>query len=156
MLKIQLQTSKNITSDSVQAPILGKRILLADKSDNHVLYHIASQIWQLLQHYGFISIGQGQCKFKYFSLSFLEEAAKKLHIVLQCIYRHDFLSPHTTIALGVKNYPSACMSSCFDELLPYSLSSKKMSVSSIRRLTHKIASFLSLISTHSVNNFNNV
>ena len=22
----------------------------ADKSDNHVLYHIASQIWQLLQH----------------------------------------------------------------------------------------------------------
>ena len=117
-------------------------------------YHIASQIWQLLQHYGFISIGQ--CKVKYFSLSFLEEAAKKLHIVLQCIYGHDFLSPHTTIALGVKNYPSACMSSCFDELLPYSLSSKKMSVSSIGRLTHKIASFLSLISTHSVNNFNNV
>ena len=35
---------------SVQAPVLGKRILLADKSDNHVLYHIAGQIWQLLQH----------------------------------------------------------------------------------------------------------
>ena len=27
-----------------------KRVLLAEKSDNHVLYHIASQIWQLLQH----------------------------------------------------------------------------------------------------------
>ena len=35
---------------SVQAPILGKRILLVDKSNNHVLYHIANQIWQLLQH----------------------------------------------------------------------------------------------------------
>ena len=51
----QLQTvfypgfSKRNTT-SVQAPVLGKRILLADKSDNHVLYHIASQIWQLLQH----------------------------------------------------------------------------------------------------------
>ena len=55
ILEIQLQTvfypgfSKRNTT-SVQAPILGKRILLADKSDNHVLYHIASQIWQLLQH----------------------------------------------------------------------------------------------------------
>ena len=37
-------------TSSVQAPILGKRILLGDKSDNHVLYRIASQIWQLLQH----------------------------------------------------------------------------------------------------------
>ena len=52
-LKIQLQTvfypgfsKRNTTS----VPILGKRTLLADKSDNHVLYHIASQIWQLLQH----------------------------------------------------------------------------------------------------------
>ena len=110
--------------------ILGKRILLADKSaDNHVLYHIASQIWQLLQHYGFISIGQGQCKVTYFSLSFSEEAAKKLHIVLQCIYGHDFLSLHTTIASGVKNYPSACMSSCFDKLLLCSLSSMQKDVS---------------------------
>ena len=28
-------------STSVQTPILGKRILLADKSDDYVLYHIA-------------------------------------------------------------------------------------------------------------------
>ena len=35
---------------SVQAPVLGKKILLADKCDNHVLYHIAGQIWQLVQH----------------------------------------------------------------------------------------------------------
>ena len=55
ILEIQLQTvfypgfsKQNITS--VQAPILGKKILLADKCDNHVLYHVASQIWQLLQH----------------------------------------------------------------------------------------------------------
>ena len=59
ILEIQLQTvfylgySKRSTA-SVQAPTLGKRILLADK-DNHVLYHVTSQIWQLLQH------GMGSC-----------------------------------------------------------------------------------------------
>ena len=54
ILETQLQTvfylgfsKRSVTS--VQAPILGKRILQADKSDNHVIYHIASQIWQLLQ-----------------------------------------------------------------------------------------------------------
>ena len=53
---------------------------------------------------------------EYFSLSFLEEVAKMLHIVLQCIFRHGFLSPHTTIASGVKNYPSPSMSYCSDDL----------------------------------------
>ena len=54
-LEIQLQTvfyrrlsKQSITS--VQAPILGKKILLVDECDNHVLFHVASQIWQLLQH----------------------------------------------------------------------------------------------------------
>ena len=47
------------------------------------------QIWQLLQHV---------------SLSFSEEVAKKLRVVLQCIFRRDFLSPRTTTALGVENY----------------------------------------------------
>ena len=56
--------------------ILGKRILLADKSGNHVLYHITSQILQLVQHV---------------SLSFSEGAAEKLRVVLQCIFRSDFL-----------------------------------------------------------------
>ena len=48
ILEIQLQTvfypgfSKRSTA-SVQAPTLGKRILLGDK-------HVTSQIWQLLQH----------------------------------------------------------------------------------------------------------
>ena len=55
MLEIQLQTvfypgysKRNITS--VQAPVLRKKNLLADKSDNNVLYRIVSQIWQLLQY----------------------------------------------------------------------------------------------------------
>ena len=46
--EIQLQTffypgysKQNITS--VQAPVLGKKNLLADKSDNNVLHRIASQ-----------------------------------------------------------------------------------------------------------------
>ena len=57
ILEIQLQTvfyqgfsKRNTCTTSVQASILGKRVLLADKSDNHILHHIASQIWQLLQH----------------------------------------------------------------------------------------------------------
>ena len=50
----------NITS--VQAPILGKNILLVDKSANCVLYHIARQIWQMLQHgiYGLIGKANGR------------------------------------------------------------------------------------------------
>ena len=52
---MQLQTvfypgfsKRNITS--VQAPVLRKEILLVDKCNNHVLYHVASQIWQPLQN----------------------------------------------------------------------------------------------------------
>ena len=45
-----------------------------------------------------------------FSLSFSKEVAKMLRIVLQYIFRHDFLSPHTTIVPGVKNFPSASIS----------------------------------------------
>ena len=55
ILEIQLQTvfypgysKRNITS--VQAPVLGKKNVLADKSDNNVLYRIAGQIWQPLQY----------------------------------------------------------------------------------------------------------
>ena len=54
ILEIQLQAvfyprfSKR-NSTSVQVPTY-PRILLADKSDDYVLYHIASQIWQLLRH----------------------------------------------------------------------------------------------------------
>ena len=53
---------------------------VADKSNNHIFYHIASQIWQLLQHgMGSQALGKGQWKDK-FSPSFSEEAAKKLRI----------------------------------------------------------------------------
>ena len=44
------------------------------------------------------------------SLSFSEEAAKKLRVVLQCIFGRDFLSPRTTIVLGMKIIPApACL-----------------------------------------------
>ena len=55
---------RNRNTTSVQTSILGKRILLADKS---IISHCYSQIWQLLQHV---------------SLSFSSEAAKKLRVVL--------------------------------------------------------------------------
>ena len=117
--KIQFQTvfyqgfsKQNITS--VQAPILGKKILLVDKCDNHVLYCIASQIWHLLQHG--IGCRQGQWKGKNFGISFSEEAAKKILHVLQCIFRCDFIFPRTTKVSGIKKYPSASMSCCSDDL----------------------------------------
>ena len=47
---------------------------------------------------------QGQWKSKNFSLSFSEEAAKILWIVLQCIFGHDFLSPCATFP-GIKKFP---------------------------------------------------
>ena len=49
-------------------------------------------------------------------LSFLSGGGRrKLFIVLQCIFRCDFLSPRTTIVSSIENYPSACMS-CSDDL----------------------------------------
>jgi len=55
VIEIQLQTvfypgysKRNITS--VQAPVLGKKDLRTHKSDDNVLYRIASQISQPLQY----------------------------------------------------------------------------------------------------------
>ena len=55
---------------------------------------------------------QGHWKGKNLGISFSEEAAKKLHIVLQCIFGCDFLSPRITEVLGIENHRSASMSSC--------------------------------------------
>ena len=49
-----------------------------------------------------------------YCLSIPEEAEKKL--ITQCIFGRDFPSPRSTIVSGIKNYPSACMSCCFDDL----------------------------------------
>ena len=61
---------------------------------------------------------QGQWKVSILVSPFLEEVEQKLCIVtvLQCRFRRDFLSPRTTIASGVENYPSPSMSCCFDDL----------------------------------------
>ena len=121
ILEISLQTvfypgfSKR-NAISVQGPILGKRIVLADKSDYITLLAKFGNCCSTVQAHK-----QGQWKGKHFSLSFSEEAANKLHVVLQCIFGRDFLSPHTTIASGVENYPSASMSCRSDylaQLLP--------------------------------------
>ena len=106
-------SKRNITS--VQAPILGKKILLVDKSD--VLYRVTSQIGDCCSMIW--TCRQGQWKGKNSCISFLEEAAKKLCIVLQCIFELDFLCPFTTKVLGIENYPSPSMSYCSDELAHY-------------------------------------
>ena len=121
----------NITS--IQVPILRKKILLADKSENHYCI-VTSQISWLLQH-GMGSYAKpvkGQEL-----LSFLSGGGgeKKLFVVLQCIFGRDFLSPRTTLVSGIENYPSTCISCCSDDLsllLPcldfWSLGSENLSV----------------------------
>ena len=37
------------------------------------------------------AVGKANGKGKNFGISFSEEAAKKIHIVLQCNFRHDFI-----------------------------------------------------------------
>ena len=53
---------------------------------------------------------------KNFGIFFSEEGAKKLRVVLQCIFERDFLSPRTTKVSGIEKYPSASMSCCSDDL----------------------------------------
>ena len=38
----------------------------------------------------------------------------KLRVVLQCIFRRDFLCPCTTRVSGIEKYHSACVSCCSD------------------------------------------
>ena len=46
-----------------------------------------------------------------------KECGQKIHVLfLKRIFRCDFLSPHTTIFLGIENYPGASMSCCSDDL----------------------------------------
>ena len=59
---------------------------------------------------------QGQWKGKCFSLSFSEETANKLRVVLQCIFGRNFLSPCATIVSGIENYSSLSMACCSDDL----------------------------------------
>jgi len=50
------------------------------------------------------------------SIFFSEEAAKKLRVVLQCIFGCYFPSLCSTDVLGIENYPSASMSCYCDDL----------------------------------------
>ena len=38
------------------------------------------------------------------------------NLLSKCIFGHDFLSPRIVMVSGIENYPSACMSSCSDDL----------------------------------------
>ena len=77
--------------------VLGKQIL-ADKSDNHVLCCVTSQIWQPLQH-GMGSWARPMGEQQLYSLSFpFKGGGKKLCVVLKRIFDCDFLCLHTTIS----------------------------------------------------------
>ena len=66
-----------------------------------------SMVWACMQEMG------GQ---QLYGLSFRKRWEKKLRVVLQCILGRDFLSLCTTIFSGIKNYPSASISCCSDDL----------------------------------------
>ena len=62
---------------------------------------------------------QGQWKDKNFGISFMKEAAKKVHVVLQCIFICPCVLQKFRVLKtfpGVKNYPSASMSCYSDDL----------------------------------------
>ena len=82
-----------------------------NKSDNHVLCQVTSQIWQLLQHG--MAGRQGQWEYKNYTLSFPKEVGKSC-----VLFYHVFsdISPCTTIVSDIENYPSASMFCCSDNL----------------------------------------
>ena len=137
ILEIQFQTvfypgfSKRNTA-SVKAPSLEKRIPLADKSDNHALYHITSQIWQLLQHGMGLQARPVEGQVFYFFLfgGSLTESDSHTKSVLRPLKFQKYSSLRINFFLQHRN------------------------IHTLNR--HKTASFLSMISTHSVDNFNNV
>ena len=118
--EIQLQTvfylgysKRNITS--VQAPVLGKNVLLADKSDNHVLYSRWSNFVTAAAWYGLVCKANGRARTIVFPF---RKRQKKLRVVLYTNGFSDviFYLPHTAIVLGIENYPSAFMSCWSDDL----------------------------------------
>ena len=87
--EIQLQTvlylgysKRNITS--VQAPVLGKNILLADKSDNHVLHRRWSNFVTAAAWYGLACKANGRARAIVFPF---RKRQKKLRVVLQMYFQ---------------------------------------------------------------------
>ena len=59
---------------------------------------------------------QDQWRGNNYTLSFRRMRKESYAFFLQHIFGRDFLSPRTTIFLGIENYPSARMSCCSDDL----------------------------------------
>ena len=49
-------------------------------------------------------------------LSFLSGARRRKKLFAQCIFGRDFLSPRTTIALGIETIPAPACLACSDDL----------------------------------------
>ena len=94
----------DLAKEILQVPILRKRILLADKSDNHVTYHITRQIWQLLQHgMGSLALGKDSGRASILVFPVQRRRQRSYALFYNVFFGHDFLSLHTTIASGVEN-----------------------------------------------------
>ena len=95
--KIQLQTvfyrgfSKRNTT-SVQTPILGKRILLADKCDDYVLYHIT------------IDKFSNCCSMLVFPF---QRRRQRSYMLFCNVFSDVIFYPMYHNSFGVENYPSA-------------------------------------------------
>ena len=86
-----------------------KGVYQLSKSDNYVLYCVASQIWQLLQH------GIGSQARLMIVLPF-QRRWQKRYALFTMYFECNCLSLHTTIVSDIKNYPSTSMSCCSDDL----------------------------------------
>ena len=86
------------------------KILIADKSDDHVFYRRLSNFVTAAAWYGLVCKANGMARTIVFPFRTRREK------VIDCIFGHDFLSSCTTIVLGIANYPSICISCCSNDL----------------------------------------
>ena len=118
---LKFNSKKSSTRDLANEILHPFRHLSSEKKDLNK-YDITGSYIALLAKFGnYCSIvwayRQAQWKDKNFGILFLEEAAKKLRVVLQCIFECDFLSPCIYYNIyGIENSPSASMSCCSDDL----------------------------------------
>ena len=80
------------------------KILLADKSDDHVFYHRLSNFVTAAAWYEHL------CKANGMTRTIIFPFKRRREKVIVCIFGHGFLSSCTTIVLGIANYPSICIS----------------------------------------------
>ena len=97
--------------------LFSEKILIADKSENHVLYRRLPKFVTAAAWYGLICKANGMARTIAFPFRRRQKKVVRCFTMHACVFGCGFLSSHTTIVSGIKNYPSACISCCSNDLL---------------------------------------